>query len=38
MEVRAKAWVCIRSIAGIAGSSPAESTGFVSCVCWVLRR
>ena len=36
MAARSKAWVCGRSLAGIAGSNRARSIASVSCECYVL--
>jgi hypothetical protein len=33
-----KAWICGRSLAGIAGSNPARGNGCVSCECCMLCR
>ena len=37
VAARSKAWVCGRSLAGIAGSNPVGGmVVFVSCGCWLL--
>jgi len=36
VAARSKAWVCGRSLAGVAGSNPARDWMFVCCECCVL--
>jgi len=38
VAVRSTAWVCGSSLAGIAGSNPAEAWIIVSCKCRVMYR